>query len=117
MKFTTISLIQDENTIVAWCSSMMGKGAKRKEDQSSQKAPIHRYFREVVDVYQAHLYECNTIQGAHAFHLVRMSGNAIVETWTRRLSYFYYPCNSGEWDNYESKNWVDSWDRVSLPIG
>ena len=32
MKFTTISLIRDENTIVAWCSSVMGKGARRQED-------------------------------------------------------------------------------------
>ena len=37
--------------------------------------------------------------------------------WTRKLSCFCYPCSGGEWDNYESTEWVDSWDRVSLPNG
>ena len=50
MKFTTISLIQDSKTIIAWCSSVMGQGDRRHEDQSSQKANVHRYFLEVVDV-------------------------------------------------------------------
>ena len=50
MKFTTISLIQDAKTIVAWCSAMMGQGGRRKEYQSSQKAHVHRYFWEVVNV-------------------------------------------------------------------
>ena len=31
--------------------------------------------------------------------------------------FFCYPCNSGEWENYESTDWVDHWDRVTLPIG
>ena len=46
-----------------------------------------------------------------------MPNNNIVEMWTRKLSCFYYPCNSGEWENCESTYWVDSWDHVSLPIG
>ena len=58
---------------------MMGQGARRKEDQSSQKEHVHRYFWEVVDVDQSHLYECKTIQGTHALHLVKTSDNAIVE--------------------------------------
>ena len=95
----------------------MGQGARRQEDQSSQKAHVHRYFWEVVDVDRSQLYECKTVQGTRAFHAVRMSDNAIVEMWTIKLSCFCYPCNSGEWDNYESTDWVDSWDRVSLPIG
>ena len=108
MKFTTISLMWDAKTIVAWCSSVMGQGARRKEDQSSQKAQVHRYFWEVVDVDLSHLYECKTIQGTHAFHSVRTSNNAIVEMWTRKLSCFCYPCSSGEWDNCESTYWVDN---------
>ena len=50
MKFTTIFPIQDAKTIVAWCSSVMGQGDRRKEDQSSQKVHVHRYFWEVVNV-------------------------------------------------------------------
>ena len=50
MKFTTISLIRDAKTIVAWCSSVMGQGARRQEDQSSQKAHVHKYFWDVVYV-------------------------------------------------------------------
>ena len=57
MKFTTISLIRDANTIVSWCSSVMGKGARRKEDQSYQKEHVHRNFGEVYDVDPLHLYE------------------------------------------------------------
>ena len=50
MKFITISLIRDAKTIVAWCSSVMGQGARRQEDQSSQKSHVHKYFWEVVYV-------------------------------------------------------------------
>ena len=50
MKFTTISLIRDAKTIVTWWSSVMGQGARRKEDQASQKAHVHRDFWEVVNV-------------------------------------------------------------------
>ena len=57
----------------------MGQGARRKQDQSSQKAHVHTYFLEVVDVDRSHLYECETVQGTHAFHLVRTLDNAIVE--------------------------------------
>ena len=117
MKFTTISFIWDAKTIVAWCSPVMGQGARRQEEQSSQKAHVHRYFWEVVDVDRSHIYECKTVQGTHAFHSFRMSDNAIVEMLTIKLSCFCYPCCSGELDNYESIDWVDSWDRVSLPIG
>ena len=51
MKFTTIKVIQDAKTIIAWCSLVMGQGARRKEYQSSQKAHVHKYFWEVVDVF------------------------------------------------------------------
>ena len=95
MKFTTILLIRDENTIVAWCCSVMGQGAIRKEDQSSQKAHVHRYFWEVFDVDRSHLYECKTVQGPHAFHSVLTSHNAIIEMWLRKTC-FCYPCSSGE---------------------
>ena len=71
----------------------------------------------MVDVNLSHLYECKTVQGTHAFHLVRTSDNAIVEMWTRKLSSFCYPCSCGEWDNYESIDWVECYDCVSLPIG
>ena len=40
MNLTTISLIQDLNTIVECSSSVMGQGSRRKEDQSSQKSHI-----------------------------------------------------------------------------
>ena len=116
MKITTISLIQDSKTIIASCSSVMGHGDRRHEDQSSQKAHVHRYFLEVVDVDRSHLYECKTVQGRHAFHSVMTSNNAIIEMWIRKTC-FCYPCSSGEWDNCESIDWVESWDRVSLPIG
>ena len=88
-----------------------------QKDQSSQKAHVHGYFLQVVNVDQSHLYECKTIQGTHAFDSVRMSHNAIVEMWTSKLSCFCYPCSSGEWDNCESTDWVDSQDWVSLSIG
>ena len=84
MKFATISLISDAKTIVAWFSSVMGKGDRGKEDQSSQKAHVHRYFWEMVDVDRSHLYKCKTIQGTCIFHSVRMPDNAIVEMWTKK---------------------------------
>ena len=71
----------------------------------------------MVDVDRSHLYECKTFQGTNAFYSIRMLYNAIVEMWTRKISCFFYPCNSGEWEKCESKDWVGSWDHVSLPIG
>ena len=50
----------------------MGQGASRKEDQSSQKAHVHKYFLEVFDVDRSNLYEPKIIQGTCAFHLVKM---------------------------------------------
>jgi hypothetical protein len=35
----------------------------------------------------------------------------------RKLSCLCGPCSSNEWDDFESTDWVDIWDRVSLPIG
>jgi hypothetical protein len=34
----------------------------------------------------------------------------------RKLACFCGPCSSNEWDDCESIVWVDTWDRVSLPI-
>ena len=45
MKFTTISLIQDAKTIVSWCSSMMGQGARGKEDQFKKHMYIDIFGR------------------------------------------------------------------------
>jgi hypothetical protein len=47
---TTNSLIQDEKSIVEWCSSIMGEGTGTHEDQSHRKGHVHRYLWEVVDV-------------------------------------------------------------------
>ena len=93
----------------------MGQGGRRHEDQSSQKAHVHRYFLEVVYVDRSHLYKCKTIQGPQAFHSVMTSHNAIIEMWIRKTC-FCYPCSSGEWDNCESTDWVERRDPVSLPI-
>ena len=79
MKFIVVFLIWDEKIIVEWCSLVMGEGARRKEDKSTRKAHVQRYFWELVDVDWLELYECKTVQGTHAFHLVRISNNAIVE--------------------------------------
>ena len=42
----------------------------------------------MVDVDRSHLYECNTVQGTHAFHSVRTLDNAIVEMWTEKSLVF-----------------------------
>jgi hypothetical protein len=57
------------------------------------------------------------IYGTRGFHSVRTSYNAIVEIWMRNLSFFCGPCSSNECDDCELTEWVDTWDRVSLPIG
>ena len=117
MKFTNVSIIQDAKSIIEWCSSTMGEGARMQEDQSTRKAHVHRLFWEVVDVNRSQLYECKTIKGTHRLHSVRTSDNAIFEIWTRKLSCFCTPCSTNEWEDCESAEWVDGWVRVSLPIG
>jgi hypothetical protein len=57
MKFRTTSLIRYVKSIVEWCSSVMGKGIGTREEQSHRKGHVHRYFWEVVDVYQQKWYE------------------------------------------------------------
>jgi hypothetical protein len=37
MKFIITSLIQDEKSIVEWCSSVMGEGTRTLEDQLPRK--------------------------------------------------------------------------------
>ena len=58
MKFTNVSIIRDVKSIVEWCSSNMGEGARMQEDQSTRKAHVHRLLWEVVDVDRSQLYEC-----------------------------------------------------------
>jgi hypothetical protein len=50
MKFTATSLIRDVKSIVEWCSSVMGKGTRTRQDQPHRKGHVHSYFWEVVDV-------------------------------------------------------------------
>ena len=54
--------------------------------------------------------------GAHGFHSVRSSDNPVFEIWTIKLSCFSLPCCDGDWDVCESLDWVDGWDRISLPL-
>jgi hypothetical protein len=63
MKFTNVSIIRDAKSIVEWCSSTMGEGARMQEDQSTRKAHVPRFFWEVVDVNRSQLYECKVIKG------------------------------------------------------
>jgi hypothetical protein len=61
--------------------------------------------------------ETSNIANIYYNNSVRTSNNAIVEIWTRKLSCICGPCSSNEWDDCESTDWVDRWDRVSLLIG
>ena len=104
MKFTNVSIIWDAKSIVEWCSSTMGEGARMQEDQSTRKAHVRRFF-------------CKNIKGTRRLHSVRTSDNAIFEIWTRKLSCFCTPSSTNEWEDCGSVEWVDGWVCVSLPIG
>ena len=41
MNFTNGPIIRDAKTIVEWCASVMGEGARRQEDHSTRKAHVH----------------------------------------------------------------------------
>ena len=71
----------------------------------------------MLDVDRLQLYECKMIKGTHQLHSVRTLDNAIFEICARKLTCFYTPCSSNEWEDYEFVEWVDGWVRVSLPIG
>ena len=77
---------------------------------------MERFFWEVVDVDRSHAWECKTVTGTRGFHSVRSSGNPIFEIWTKKLACFFPPCCDGDWDVCESLDWVDGWDRISLPL-
>ena len=79
MKFTNFSVIYDSKSIVEWCSSTVGEGARMQEDQSTRKSHVCRFFWEVVDVDRSQLYERKNIKGTHQIHSVRTSDNAIFE--------------------------------------
>ena len=33
-----------------------------------------------------------------------------------KIRLFFPPCCDGDWDGCESLDWVDGWDRISLPL-
>jgi hypothetical protein len=57
MNFTPTSIIRDAESIVEWCSLVMGEGTRTREHQSHRKGHVHRYFLEVVDVDRSQWYE------------------------------------------------------------
>ena len=84
--------------------------------ESTRKRHVERFFWEVVDIDRSHAWECKTVPGTRGFHSVRSSDNPVFEIWTRKLSCFCPPCCDGDWDACESLDWVDGWDRISLPL-
>ena len=50
MRFTNVSLVRYEKSIVEWCSSVMGEEARMREDKFTRKKHVRRFFWEVVDV-------------------------------------------------------------------
>ena len=54
--------------------------------------------------------------GTRGFHLVRIYDNLVFEIWTEKIACFFLPCCDGDQDGCESLDWVDGWDRVSLPL-
>ena len=84
--------------------------------ESTRKRHVERFFWEVVDIDHSHAWEFKTVPGTRGFHSVRSSDNLVFEIWTKKLSCFCSPCRDGEWDVCESLDWVDGWDRISLPL-
>ena len=77
---------------------------------------MERFFWEVVDIDRSHAWECKTFPGTCGFHSVQSFDNPVFEIWTRKLTCFFLLCCDGDWDGCESLDWVDGWDRISLPL-
>ena len=50
------------------------------------------------------------------FHSIRSFDNPIFEIWTRKFVCFFLPCCNRDSDGCELLDWVDGWDRISLPL-
>ena len=111
MRFTTNPHIRDAQSIVQWCSATMSNRTKEQRT-STGTGHVVRNFWHVVDIDRSCSYTCNTVQGTRGFHSVRSSNNPLFEIWTRKLACFCDPCSNGNWDECESNDWVDGWDRV-----
>ena len=84
--------------------------------ESTRKRHVEIFFGKVVDIDRSHAWECKIFPGTHGFHSVRSSDNPVFEIWTIKLTCFFPPCCDGDWDLCESLDWVDGWDRISLPL-
>jgi len=115
LKLSTISTIRNVQSIVRWCTSVMGEESAMRAE-STRKRHVDIFFWEVVDIDRSHAWECKTVPGTRGFHSVRSSDNPVFEIWTRKLACFCLPCCDGDWDVCESLDWVDGWDRISLPL-
>ena len=80
MNFKGVSL-QDAESIVKWCTTVMGH-------QSTRKSHVQRIFWEVTNVDRSHTYQVNTVQGNQRFHSIRSSDNSTLKIWTINMSCF-----------------------------
>ena len=115
MRVMTNPHIQDAQSIVEWCSATMSNRTKEQRT-STGTGNVVRNFWHVVDIDRSCSYTCNTVQGTRGFHSVRSSNNPLFEIWTQTLACFCDPYSNGNWDECESNDWVDGWDRVSLVV-
>ena len=72
LKLSIVSTIQNAQSIVRWCTSVMG-------EESTMPGRIYKtetrgdIFWEVVDIDRSHAWECKTVPGTCGFHSVRSS--------------------------------------------
>ena len=69
MKLSTISTIQNAQSIVRWCTSVMGEESAMRVE-STRKIHVETFFWKVVYKDHSHAWECKTIPGTHGFHSI-----------------------------------------------
>ena len=107
--------IWNAESTVRWCKEKMSDRTTEQHIPTG-RGHVVRNFQNVVDIDRSRSYSCSTVQGTCGFHSVQISNNALFEIWTRKLACFCGSCSSCEWDEFESMDWVDEWDHVSLAV-
>ena len=66
LKLSIESTIRNAQSIVRWCTSVMGEESAMRVE-STRKRHVERFFWEMVDIDHSHAWECKTVPGTRAF--------------------------------------------------
>lgn len=110
LKYKGGAILENVETIVQWCNSIMGPG-------NTCKSMVSRYFWLICEPNIENLQDCCTLTWSSEMHSFWSSNVVSLVIHTRKLACFFSSCMHHLWDECESKEWVGQWScRPLHPI-